>query len=229
MTSCFRCLVQGGGEVAFVKHSTVFQNTDGESYFTVLSNSNSIHNRRVNGTYYEWKFSSSGNSTDPWAINLNSRDFQLLCSQESRAEVNQYRHCHLARVPSHAVMVRHDTNPNILFGLLDKAQVGFSVDNNIHISLSYKRQINVLNDYVQWLHWALYLQQFFGVNTNSDFKMFDSSRYDGSDLIFKDSTVSLIGVGEKKTYENWLGQSYMDALLALECTDSSAGEQIYIL
>ncbi|XP_027003078.1 melanotransferrin [Tachysurus fulvidraco] len=151
----FRCLVQGGGEVAFVKHSTVFQNSD-------------------------------GNGTDPWSLNLKSKDFQLLCSQESRANVIQYKHCNLARVPSHAVMVRPDTNPHVIFGLLDKAQ------------------------------------QFYGVNTNSDFKMFNSSRYDGSDLIFKDSTVTIIGVGEKKSYEGWLGQSYVDALLAMECTNSSA-------
>ncbi|XP_072539105.1 melanotransferrin [Salminus brasiliensis] len=151
----FRCLVQGSGQIAFVKHSTVFQNTD-------------------------------GNNLDPWAINLNSKEFQLLCPQESRAEVTQYKQCNLARVPSHAVMVRADTNPHIIFGLLDKAQT------------------------------------FFGVNSASDFKMFDSSKYEGSDLIFKDSTVSIIGVGDKKTYEEWLGQQYVEALVAMECTSSAA-------
>lgn len=64
-------------------------------------------------------------------------------------------------------------------------------------------------------------QNFFGVNAASGFKMFDSKPYEGSDLIFKDSTITLIGVGERKTYDEWLGQSYLDAVIAMECSASS--------
>ncbi|CDQ71686.1 unnamed protein product [Oncorhynchus mykiss] len=41
-----------------------------------------------------------------WEIDLQSKDFQLLCPQSARVEVTQYGHCNLARVPSHVVMVR---------------------------------------------------------------------------------------------------------------------------
>ncbi|KAB0373905.1 hypothetical protein FD755_014161 [Muntiacus reevesi] len=65
------------GDVAFVKHPTVLQNTDGKN-------------------------------PEAWAKNLKHEDFQLLCLDGSRKPVTEAQSCHLAIVPSHAVVSRKD-------------------------------------------------------------------------------------------------------------------------
>ena len=59
------------------------------------------------------------------------------------------------------------------------------------------------------------------MNTNG-FKMFDSANYSSTDLIFKDSTVELVALGDKDTYEEFLGQEYLEAIKAITC-DNGVG------
>uniref|UniRef100_A0A8B9NRZ7 Ovotransferrin n=1 Tax=Accipiter nisus TaxID=211598 RepID=A0A8B9NRZ7_9AVES len=94
-SGAFRCLAEGAGEVAFVKHSTVPENTDGRS----LSS---------------------------WAQRLRSQDFQLLCRNGNTADVTEWRTCHLARIPAHAVVVRPDTDGTVVFQLLNQGQQRFN-------------------------------------------------------------------------------------------------------
>ncbi|XP_060524310.1 transferrin [Cylas formicarius] len=75
-TGAFRCLVQGGGDVAFVKHVTVPGNTD-------------------------------GNNKEPWALNLKSTDYELLCSEGGRAPVTDFAKCNLLQAPPHMVVTRN--------------------------------------------------------------------------------------------------------------------------
>ncbi|KFP20647.1 Ovotransferrin, partial [Egretta garzetta] len=73
-TGALQCLVERG-DVAFIKHSIVEENTDGKN-------------------------------KEDWAKNLKMDQFELLCTNGQRANVMAYRDCHLAEVPTHAVVTR---------------------------------------------------------------------------------------------------------------------------
>uniref|UniRef100_U5EEQ2 Putative transferrin 2 n=1 Tax=Corethrella appendiculata TaxID=1370023 RepID=U5EEQ2_9DIPT len=95
-TGAFRCLVEGGGHVAFAKHTTVVENTGGK--------------RR------EW-----------WARNTLNDDFELLCPDGTRAEINEYKKCNLGIVKANAVVTRggygyNETQLNAFINLFTYAQ-----------------------------------------------------------------------------------------------------------
>ncbi|KRT80594.1 hypothetical protein AMK59_6032 [Oryctes borbonicus] len=79
-TGAFRCLVEGGGDVAFVKHVTVPGNTDGKL-------------------------------KEPWAENLKSSDFELLCPSGGRAPIDKYASCYLTQSPPHMVVTSNTKTP----------------------------------------------------------------------------------------------------------------------
>ncbi|KAH1164740.1 hypothetical protein KIL84_000005 [Mauremys mutica] len=70
-------------------------------------------------------------------------------------------------------------------------------------------------------------QDFFGNDSNGNgFKMFDSSDFLGTDLIFKDSTIKIVPVGEKTTYAEWLGSEYIDSLEGMQSPQCSGAAAI---
>lgn len=90
-TGAFRCLVEGEGDVAFVKHVTVRGNTGKNSLDLIkVLNKNSC-------------FTLDGRNPEGWASHLKSSDFELLCPDGVRNSIDDYENCHLARAPPHMV------------------------------------------------------------------------------------------------------------------------------
>uniref|UniRef100_A0A8C0ZZE5 Transferrin-like domain-containing protein n=1 Tax=Castor canadensis TaxID=51338 RepID=A0A8C0ZZE5_CASCN len=88
-TGAFKCLKEGGGDVTFVKHTTIFE----------------VLPEKADRDKYE-----------------------LLCPDNTRRPVDEYRECHLARVPSHAVVARSvDGKEDLIWELLNQAQEHFGV------------------------------------------------------------------------------------------------------
>ncbi|XP_069861540.1 serotransferrin-like [Dipodomys merriami] len=83
----FKCLRDGGGDVAFIKHATIFE----------------VLPEKADRDQYE-----------------------LLCPDNTRRPVDEYEQCHLARVPSHAVVARSvDGKEDLIWEILNKAQEHF--------------------------------------------------------------------------------------------------------
>ncbi|XP_045348602.1 lactotransferrin [Leopardus geoffroyi] len=83
----FKCLHEGGGDVAFVRHTTVFESLPDKA---------------------------------------DQDKYELLCLNNTRKPVDAFKECHLARIPSHAVVARSvDGQEDLIWELLNKAQKKF--------------------------------------------------------------------------------------------------------
>ncbi|XP_030185950.1 inhibitor of carbonic anhydrase-like [Lynx canadensis] len=96
-SGAFKCLQDGVGDVAFVRHMTVFENLP----------------------------------------NKADRDqYELLCLDNSRKSVDEYKDCHLAHFPSHAVVARKvGGKEDLIWELLNQAQEHFGKDKSTEFQL----------------------------------------------------------------------------------------------
>ncbi|KAI1882657.1 hypothetical protein AGOR_G00237140 [Albula goreensis] len=86
----FRCLVEGGGEVAFMKHTIVGENSDG------------------NGPSWAQ------------ALKSDDFELLCRGGSKPTAPVSEYLTCHLAKVPAHAVVTRPEFQPQVVAVLEDQ-------------------------------------------------------------------------------------------------------------
>ncbi|XP_055863479.1 melanotransferrin-like [Biomphalaria glabrata] len=106
-SGAFRCLVENGGDIAFVRHLTVRDNTDGRNHAI-------------------------------WARNRRSDDYELLCKDGRRLNVDRFKECHLGEVPANAIVTsaaKTEEQKEIIWNVLNYGQQFFSsdIDGDFHM------------------------------------------------------------------------------------------------
>lgn len=101
-SGAFRCVTEVGGDIAFVRHTTVRENTDGRN-------------------------------DAEWARNRRSDDYELLCNDGTRKDIDDWEHCNLGKLPPNAVVTagfKSQKERGIYWTLLNFAQQFFDADEN---------------------------------------------------------------------------------------------------
>lgn len=106
--------------MAFIKHTTVEENTDGKfSVISVVTNESLITATLLLVNYACF----SPGRGPAWAHKLVSSDYELLCIDGTRAPVSQWKSCHLVRVPFRGIVVRNDVTPSVVLNMLTEGLV----------------------------------------------------------------------------------------------------------
>ncbi|UYV72036.1 MFI2 [Cordylochernes scorpioides] len=151
-----RCLQEGHGDVAFTKHSTIFQYADGKSQV-------------------------------PWARDLRSSNFRLLCTDGRIVPVSDFKSCHLAQIPGRMVG-----------GTLCRLHLWMPCEENTTLFITMGKKIDQ-GDRVNIARMLTNAAKMFGQNSTL-FRMFGT--YHGSaDVLFKDNTNGFKLVSIKGDYK----------------------------
>ncbi|CAB1413564.1 unnamed protein product [Pleuronectes platessa] len=132
-SGALRCVAENLGDVAFVKHTTVFDNLDGKNQ-------------------------------ESWALDLELEDLKLLCPDGTEAGLEEHEHCHLAAVPTNAVVVRVEDKCRVwkflerLQNAFGNAKEGFRLfssagygESDLLFSDATHHLQRVLGSYTSWL------------------------------------------------------------------------------
>ncbi|KAF7239829.1 Ovotransferrin [Varanus komodoensis] len=143
-----------------------------------------------------------------WATGYSAGDLELLCPDGSRAAVTDWQTCNLGPVPPSVVVARPMTVARV-YDFLAKSQRTLAVMWRRNTA-SEQRDIGdqpALGSPLVALTPALpvALQE---VGTAAAFRLFQSQKYEASDLLFKDATQRLIPVSHLH-YEAILGQAFL--------------------
>lgn len=110
--------MEGAGDVAFIKHTIVGENSDGKRP--------TLASCLINVSIVSYKTKAlippplvKGNGPS-WASNVRSADYELICPGLGPVPVTDFLSCNLAKVPAHAVVTRPESRTEVITILQDQ-------------------------------------------------------------------------------------------------------------